>query len=100
MDKTLLKKELSGLLSMTDNLPGLIEEMEKIVQDLKSKETMTDDSNFILKEFEEWHTKISLKNWWHFPKNLWKHAKIEKWYWYWKWHNISILHLKKKSLWN
>jgi len=36
MDKTLLKKELSGLLSMTNNLPRLIEEMEKIVQALKS----------------------------------------------------------------
>lgn len=36
MDSTLLKRNLSGLLSMTNNLPRLIEEMEKIVQALKS----------------------------------------------------------------
>lgn len=36
MDSTLLKRNLSGLLSMTNNLPRLIEEMEKIVHALKS----------------------------------------------------------------
>lgn len=36
MEPHLLKRNLSGLLSMTNNLPRLIEEMEKIVQALKS----------------------------------------------------------------
>lgn len=36
METHILKRNLSGLLAMTNNLPRLIEEMEKIVEALKS----------------------------------------------------------------